>query len=76
LRFPINTTGIAALAVLGLAGWEFFSRREYRIGPGTLLMIGLLLAARYAIQLQAKRRAALLKAVPPRPLGLDDNPQS
>jgi len=72
LRFPINTTLIAAATVLGIAAYEYVSRKEYRVGPGTLALIGLLLAARYAVQLQAKKKAALLKAVPPRPLGLDD----
>jgi hypothetical protein len=72
LRFPITTTAIAAVIVLGIAVYEYLSGREYRVGPGTLLLIGFLLVARYAVQLQARKRAALLKAVPPRPLGLDD----
>ena len=72
VRFPINTTAIAAVIVLGLAAYEYFSRREYRIGPGVLLAIVALLAARYAAQYQARRRAALLQSVPKRPLGLDD----
>ena len=72
MKFPINTTAIAAVIVLGLTAWEYLSRKEYRIGPGTLLLIFLLLAARYAAQLQAKKRADLIKSVPKRPLGLDD----
>jgi uncharacterized membrane protein len=72
VKFPINTTAIAGVIVLGLAGYEYFSRKEYRIGPGVLLAIVVLLAARYAAQYQAKKRAAILKAVPKRPLGLDD----
>jgi hypothetical protein len=72
VRFPINTTAIAGVIVLGLAAYEYFSRREYILAPGLLLAIVALLGARYAAQYQAKRRAALLKAVPKRPLGLDD----
>jgi hypothetical protein len=71
VRFPINTTAIAGVIVLGLAADEYFSGREYRIGPGVLLAIVVLLAARYAAQLQARKRAAILKGVPKRPLGLD-----
>jgi hypothetical protein len=72
VKFPINTTAIAAVIVLGLAGYEYFSRSQYLIGPGVLLAIVVLLAARYAAQYQAKKRAAILRAVPKRPLGLDD----
>lgn len=72
MKFPINTTAIAAVIVLGLAGYEYFSRGEYRIGPGILLAIVVLLAARYAAQYQTRKRTAILKAVPKRPLGLDD----
>ena len=71
MRFPINTTAIAGVIVLGLAAYEYFSGREYRIGPGVLLAIVVLLAARYAAQVQARKRAAILRAVPKRPLGLD-----
>ncbi len=71
VRFPINTTAIAGVIVLGLAAYEYFSGREYRIGPGVLLAIVVLLAARYAAQVQARKRAAILRAVPKRPLGLD-----
>ena len=60
------------MIVLGLAGYEYFTGREYRIAPVVLLLIGLVLAARSAIQIQIKKRAALLQAVPPKPLGLDD----
>lgn len=72
VKFPINTTAIAAVIVLGLTIYEYFSKREYRIGPGVLLAIVVLLGARYAAQYQAKKRQAILKAVPKRPLGLDD----
>ena len=73
MKFPINTTAVAAVIVLGLAGYEYFSKGEYRLGPGLLVAIVLLLGARYAAQVQARKRAAILKAVPKRPLGLDDH---
>jgi len=72
VKFPINTTAIAAVIVLGLAIYEYSSRREFLIGPGVLLAIVILLGARYAAQYQAKKRQAILKAVPKRPLGIDD----
>jgi hypothetical protein len=71
VRFPINTTAIAGVIVLGLAAYEYFSRGQFRIGPGVLLAIVVLLAARYAAQYQARKRAAVLREVPKRPLGLD-----
>jgi hypothetical protein len=73
VKFPINTTAVAAVIVLGLTIYEYFSRKEFRIGPGVLLAIVVLLGARYAAQYQAKKRAAIVKSVPKRPLGLDDS---
>jgi hypothetical protein len=73
VKFPINTTAVAAVIVLGLTIYEYSSRREFLIGPGVLLAIVVLLGARYAAQYQARKRAAILKAVPKRPLGLDDS---
>ncbi len=73
MKFPVTTTAIAAIIVLGLAVYEFFTPGEHRIGPGTLLVIALLLVARYAAQYQQKKRASVIKSVPPRPLGLDDS---
>jgi hypothetical protein len=72
VRFPINTTAVAAVIVLGLTIYEYSSRKEFLISPGVLLAIVVLLGARYAAQYQAKKRAAILKAVPKRPLGIDD----
>ena len=72
MKVPITTTAVACLIVLALAAYEYFSGKEYRIGPVTLLLIAALLAARYATQLQARKRADILKAVPKRPLGLDE----
>jgi Flp pilus assembly protein TadB len=72
VRFPLNTTAIAAVAVFAIAGYEYYTGREYRVGPGTVLLIGALLVARYIVQVQARRRTQMLKEVPKRPLGLDD----
>jgi hypothetical protein len=72
VKFPINTTAVAAVIVLGLTIYEYSSRKEFLISPGILLAIVVLLGARYAAQYQAKKRAAILKAVPKRPLGIDD----
>ena len=72
MKFPINTTAVAAVIVLGLTVYEYFSRKEFRLGPGVLLAVVVLLAARYAAQYQAKKRQAILRSVPKRPLGLDD----
>ena len=72
MKLPINTTAVALIIVLALTGYVYFSRREFLIGPATLLIIAFLLAARYATQLQARNREKLIKSVPKRPLGLDD----
>ena len=71
MRFSVHTAGVAAAIVFALAGFEYFSRHEYRIGPGTLALIGLLLTARYVVQLQIQKRKRLVQEVPKRPLGLD-----
>jgi hypothetical protein len=71
VRLSVHTAGVAAAIVLALAGYEYFSKHEYRIGPGTLALIGLLLAARYIVQLQIRKRNRLAQEVPKRPLGLD-----
>ncbi|MGH9666444.1 MAG: hypothetical protein ACRD9L_18620 [Bryobacteraceae bacterium] len=39
-----------------------------------VLIVLLLIGARFAVRRQARERAELLKAVPRRPLGLDDDP--
>jgi hypothetical protein len=42
------------------------------LNPGIVFLLLGLLGARYAARRQARKRADLLKAVPKRPLGLDD----
>jgi len=62
-----------ALLVLGLSIYEYANpSRQNRIGPGTLLVIALLLGLRYVFVRQAQKRSDLAKSVPPRPLGLSD----
>jgi len=62
-----------ALLVLGLAIYEYANpSRQNRIGPGTLLVIALLLGLRYVFVRQAQKKSDLAKSVPPRPLGLSD----
>ncbi len=62
-----------ALLVLGLSIYEYANpSRENRIGPGTLLVIAMLLGLRYVFVRQAQKKSDLAKSVPPRPLGLSD----
>jgi hypothetical protein len=62
-----------ALLVLALSIYEYASpSRQNRIGPGTLLVIAMLLGLRYVFVRQAQKRSDLAKSVPPRPLGLTD----
>jgi hypothetical protein len=62
-----------ALLVLGLAIFEYANpSRQNRIGPGTLLVISLLLGLRYVFVRQAQKRSDLAKEIPRRPLGLTD----
>lgn len=62
-----------ALLVLGLSIYEYANpARQNRIGPGTLLVIAMLLGLRYVFVRQAQKKSDLAKSVPPRPLGLSD----
>jgi hypothetical protein len=64
---------VMALLVLGLSIFEYANpSRQNRIGPGTLLVISLLLGLRYVFVRQAQKRSDLAKSVAPRPLGLTD----
>ncbi len=73
MRFRTQFALLMALLVLGLAIYEYANpTRQNRIGPGTLLVIALLLGLRYVFVRQAQKRSDLAKSVPPRPLGLTD----
>lgn len=73
MRFRTYFALVMALLVLGLAIFEYANpSRRNRIGPGTLLVISLLLGLRYVFVRQAEKRSNMAKNVPPRPLGLSD----
>ena len=73
MRFRTQFALVMALLVLGLAIYEYANpSRQNRIGPGTLLVIALLLGLRYVFVRQAQKKSDLAKSVPPRPLGLSD----
>ncbi len=64
--------GIAAL-ILGIAEYVTpFGPMYMRRMPALLIVIALVLLAREAIRRQAYTRERIVKAVPPRPLGLMD----
>ena len=73
MRFRTQFALLMALLVLGLSIYEYANpSRQNRIGPGTLLVIAMLLGLRYVFVRQAQKRSDLAKSVPPRPLGLSD----
>ena len=73
MRFRTQFALVMALLVLGLSIYEYANpTRENRIGPGTLLVIAMLLGLRYVFVRQAQKKSDLAKSVPPRPLGLSD----
>ena len=73
MRFRTHFILFLALVVLGLAIYEFANpTRPYRLGPGLLLLIAVLMGIRYAFARQAQARANAAKDVSPRPLGLTD----
>jgi hypothetical protein len=73
VRFRTQFALVMALLVLGLSIYEYaHPARENRIGPGTLLVIAMLLGLRYVFVRQAAKRSSMAKEVPPRPLGLSD----
>ena len=73
MRFRTQFALVMALLVLGLAIFEYANpSRQNRIGPGTLLVISLLLGLRFVFVRQAEKRSNMAKEVPRRPLGLSD----
>jgi hypothetical protein len=66
---------IAGVLALAIAITELFQpadARLTRVGPGLWLVIAALMAARTGLRLQQRKRQEMLKAVPKRPLGLND----
>jgi hypothetical protein len=75
VKLGLSLTGALMVIALTLAVAEFisFGARGSRLNPGVLVIIVLLLGARYAARRQAQKRSEILKAVPRRPLGLSDD---
>ena len=63
---------VAAIA-LALAVIQWVHPFSARLSPMVLIVVALLLGARYAVRRQARKRSEILRAVPRRPLGLDDD---
>lgn len=73
MRFRTQFALLMAVLVLGLAIFEYANpSRQNRIGPGTLLVISLLLGLRYVFVRQAAKRFSMAKEARRRPLGLTD----
>lgn len=74
MRFPVNTTLMLAVFVLSLGIVHLVHPLPglYRISPLAFFIVGAVLGLRYAAHRQAGKREELLKAVPRRPLGLDE----
>ena len=66
---------VGAVLALALAIVELFQpadARLTRLSPAILIVIAALMGARTALRRQAQKREEMLKAVPQRPLGLDE----
>ena len=73
MKFREHLFLLLAVAIFGLALYRWINPSAGgNASPIILVIVALLLAARYAARRQALKRAELLKQVPPRPLGLDD----
>ena len=72
MKFHENLTIALALIAFGLSIAQMIHPFGFVVHPGILLVIGLLVGLRYAMRWQAKKRADILKTVPPRPLGLSE----
>jgi len=78
VKLRINMTAALAVIALAIAIAEFVGPaglRNIRISPTVLVIAALLLAARYGVKRQAKKREEILKEVPRHPLGLSDDPE-
>ncbi len=74
VKFPVNTTAVLAVIALSLGIVQLISPVPgmSRISPQALFVIGALLGLRYAWRRESRKREEILKAVPRRPLGLDE----
>jgi hypothetical protein len=73
VKFRDNLTIVLAAVALGLSVAQMIHPFGFAVHPGIMVVIALLLALRYAMRWQNKKRGDLLKTVPPRPLGLSDD---
>jgi hypothetical protein len=65
--------GLAVVALL-LAVAQSFHPFGFRIHPALLILVALLLGLRHVMRHQKSSREEILKEVPPKPLGLVDDP--
>ena len=74
MQLRTNFILVLALLVLCLAIYEFANpARPWRLTPGLLLLIALLMGVRYVFARQAQMRSNIAKKVAPKPLGLADD---
>ena len=73
MKFPVNTTAVLAVIVLSLGVVRLITPLPglSRLSPEGIFLVGVLLALRYISRRQTGKREEILKAVPQRPLGLD-----
>ena len=68
------TAPVGAIVALALGIYELTQPADTRrLSPLILFTIALLFAARIAARRQIRKREEIRKAVPPKPLGLDDD---
>jgi Flp pilus assembly protein TadB len=70
----VNMTAVLAVIALALGILQLVHPLQgvSRISPQALFVIGALLGLRYAWRRESRKREEILKAVPRRPLGLDE----
>ncbi len=70
----MNTTAVLAVIALALGVVQLIRPLPgiSRISPQAFFVVGALLGLRYGVRRQSRKREEILKAVPQRPLGLDD----
>jgi hypothetical protein len=69
-----NLTLVLAVLALLLAVVQIVHPFGFNIHPWMLIVVALLLGLRHVMRRQKMNREALLKEVPPHPLGIEDEP--
>jgi hypothetical protein len=72
VKFNDNLLLVLAAVALALAIVQEVHPIGFRIQPGVMIVVALLLTLRWALRRQRQKRADILKDVPRRPLGLSD----